>query len=401
MLQENLPYYPEPREHPFHPSKIFATYRKEEPVVKARLWNGNSVWLATRYDDVRRVLTEYETFSQVPGPGYPTACPGRHDTVMEEVPTFVRMDPPRHTVQRRAVLGDFTMKSVSALRPRMTEIVDGLLNRMEEKGFPADLSTDFAQPLPTTIITEYLGLPLKDHAFIHQKSAEKLNLEVDGKVARQAQLDLLAYLERELLKKADQPEADDIMARLLRNQVQTGEMSLGEAVGTIELLVTAGHETTANMIALGTLVLLQYPEEMEKLRNDRSLMGGAINELLRFLTINQNVGGRLCVKDTELGGKQIRAGEGVFALLQSADRDETVFADPDKFDITRSPNNHVAFGFGVHQCLGLSLAKMEMDVAFNRLLDRFPNLKLAVPFEDLSFKHEAVVFGVRSLPVTW
>jgi cytochrome P450 len=401
MPREHLPYYPERRTDPFQPAPNLAALRQRGPVVKARIWSGQEVWLATRYKEAREVLTNYEHFTQVPGPGYPTTCAGRESTVKLEVPNFVRMDPPDHSRQRSMVARPFIRTAVVELRPSVETFVDELLDNMERRGAPADLVTEFTLPLPTTVITKYLGLPLEDHDFITNRSGMKLNLEVSGETARQAQIELLDYLEMHLMKKAETPEAGDIMSNLMRDYVTPGKLDLPEAVSVIELLVTAGHETTANMLALGTLCLLQHPDQLAKLRAEPGLMGSAVNELMRYLTINENVCGRLCVKDTELGGQQIKAGEGVFALIQSANRDESVYPDSDRLDITRNPVNHMGFGYGVHLCLGNLLAKLEMEVAFSKLLERLPNLHLAVPFEELEFKNEAVVFGVRSLPVAW
>ncbi|WP_137891243.1 cytochrome P450 [Ramlibacter sp. 2FC] len=401
-MSQQCPYYPTPRENPPHPTNYLAEHTEHYPLVKARLWNGQHVWLITRYENVRAVLMDSETFSQKPEPGYPTATEGRGSTVPTEVPTFVRMNPPEHTVKRRMVTADFTLKAANTLRPRMAELVDGLLDRIEQKGPPSDLFADFASPMPTAIITEYLGLPLEDLAFTQEKSWTKLNPETDGPTAKQAQLDLIAYLDKQLRLKDQDPHANDVMSRLLRDHVKPGHIGWEEALYTIELILAAGLETTANMLALGVLTLLQHPDQFEMLRVNRELMGSAVNELLRYLTVNQSiaVGARLCKKDTVIGGQPIRAGEGVFTVLQSANRDETVFPDPDRFDITRNPANHLAFGYGVHQCLGMALAKVEMEVALNKLLDRFPTLRLAVPFEELQFKH-ATVFGVKALPVAW
>lgn len=401
LMTETLALYPQPRVDPFQPSPSVATFRQQGPVVRARLWNGKPVWLATRYKEAREVLTNAEVFSQVPAPGYPTVAPNRENTVKVEIPNFVRMDPPEHTRQRQMVAAPFNLRSVKVLRPFIEELADELLDRMERKGPPADLSAEFAYPIPTTVITKYLGFPLTDQAFIQHKSEMKLNMAVSGEEARQNQIELLAYLERQMLDKENQPEADDVTANLYRDYVKTGKLGVGEAVSVLELLVSAGHETTANMLSLGTLCLLRHPDQLEKLRADRSLMPSAVNELLRYLSINENVCGRLCIKDTELGGQTIRAGEGIFALIQSANRDDTVFPDPDRFDITRNPANHMGFGYGIHLCLGNMLAKLEMEICFNRLLDRFPNLRLAVPFEELEFKPTAIIYGVRSLPVTW
>lgn len=400
-MQDLMLQYPAPRSGPFDPADVFADLRTNEPVSRARIWDGSEVWLATTFDLAREVLMDSERFSNALGPGYPTASASRFQTVTEEATNFVRMDPPEHTHRRRMITADFTMKAVNALRPRMEAIIDDLFDKMEAKGPPADLVKDFGLPLPTTIITEYLGLGPEDHSFIHEKSSAKFDMSNDGASARKAQVEMLDFLEQRMLEKGRGNPSDDLMYKLLKTLVETSQMSLAEAVSICELTVTAGHETTTSMISLGTLALLQHPDQMEMLRNDRKLMGSAINEMLRYLSVNQNVTGRRVVKDTVLGGQQIKAGEGVFAVVHSANRDASVFPEPDTFDITRNPTNHLAFGYGAHQCLGLTLAKVEMDVAFNKLLDRFPNLKLAVPFEEIENRDEALVFAIKSLPVTW
>jgi cytochrome P450 len=369
-------------------------------VVKARIWNGDEVWLVTRYDEVREVFRDHETFSQRAQPGYPSVTPGRYTVVMGEKPTFLRMDPPDHTRYRRMLTADFAVKRVNALRPRMEAIVDGLIDDMLAKGPPADIVADLALPLPTTVIAELLGLPHEDCDYIAERTATRFSS--DGAAAQQALRDLMAYMDGQIRqKRALSPEPDDLMMRLLRNFVDPGELEYDEALQMLELLLVGGHDTTANMTGLGILTLLEYPDQADLLRRNPELMGSAVNELLRFLTVNQNVGGRVCVRDTVLGGQHIRAGEGVYALMPSANRDDAVFADPDRFDITRDPTNHMAFGYGAHQCLGMNLAKAELEVVYGRVLDRLPTLKLAVPFEELKFKHDALIFGAKSLPVSW
>ncbi|WP_171016035.1 cytochrome P450 [Ramlibacter sp. 2FC] len=396
----DFPYYPAARDS-YNPPKAYAGYRRDAPVKKVRLWNGQHVWLVTRHADIIKVLSDHETFSQKPAPGYPTVSAGRGSQVTQEPATFLRMDPPDHTVRRRMITADFSVKRVNALRPRITEIANSLLDRMLAKVSPADLLADFAVGLPTTVITDYLGLPQEDHAFIHEKTETKFDMRLDGATNRQAQVDLHAYLHEQFRRRQAQPDQDDLMGKYLREFIRTGLLSTDEVVGIVELMVTAGHETTVNMIALGALLLMRNPDQMEILRNDRSLMASAVNEMLRHLAVNDKATGRLCVKDTEIAGQKIRAGEGVFASLTSGSRDESVFEDADKFDVTRNRPDHLAFGAGAHQCLGATLAKAEMDIAFNLLLDRLPALQLAVPFEQLQYKHDAVVFGLKALPVRW
>lgn len=399
------PLFPMQREDPLDPPPAYAALRAACPVSEAQLWNGQSTWLATRYDQVREILGDSGRFSTVAKrEGYPMLAPGRAEFLLKERPTFQRMDPPEHGPFRRMLTRDFAVRRIELMRPRVTEVVDDLITALERKGPPADIVSDLALPLPTIIISEMLGVPYEDHDFIQDRGAAKLRLDGDPKAPAAAQQEIIDYFDQLLRKMEADPSASDdsILGRLVRDEILPGRLDHDDAVAIAELLVVAGHETTANMVALGTLLLLRHPEQLEKLRASPQLMGNAVEEMLRFLTITHYNGARVATQDTTLGDVQIREGEGAWALLAAANRDPEAFPDPDRFDIERNDaGHHVTFGFGVHQCLGQGLARMELAIIFERLLHRFPGLRLAVPFDQIRFKHDSFIYGVWELPVEW
>lgn len=392
------PSFPTARVKPLYGGGNFDGYA---PVVKARLWDGRPVWLITRYADVQRLLRDHETFSRKPGPQYPAISPGRAATLGKEAPSFMRMDPPEHTHFQRMIAPEFTIKRIQAWKPRMEQIVDGILDEFERKGPPADIYRDLGLSMPTTVIAEMLGIPTEDHAYINQRSQYRFNNDVDAETARKALAELTAYVDQQFARRENGEDTDDIIGRYVKNYVKPGHVGRAQAIQTIEVLVATGHETTANMIAMGTLLFLSYPDQAQLLRQEPNLISSAVNELLRYLTVNQAVGAAVCRKDTVIGGQQITAGEGVIALLPAANTDASVFSEPDKLDIRRNPVQHLAFGSGVHRCLGQNLAKLELEVIFSKLLNRFPGLRLGVPYEALEFKHGNMVFGVKRLPLEW
>ena len=247
-----------------------------------------------------------------------------------------------------------------------------------------------------------LGIPHEDREYFQQRSKTKLDLSVAPAVSIKATQEMRAFLDRlygEKLK--DAADGRDPISRLITTQVIPGHMTREEAVAMIDLVLIAGHETTSNMITLGTLSLLMHPEQKDQVVADPTLVKGAVEEMLRFHTILQFKGERVALEDVEVGGQLIRKGEGVLALINAANRDPEKFPDPDKFDIHRNPRHHVAFGFGVHQCLGQPLARVELQSVFSLLFQRLPTLELAVPLEKLDFNAAAAVYGLHSLPVTW
>lgn len=385
------------------PPRRYAELRLDG-LAKVRLWNGAIVWLATRYGDVRAILSDQRFSADVRRENYPFLAEAHCFQRLEPIP-FVRMDPPAHGLLRRMFTAEFTHAKIQALRPLVERTFDTLLDGVIEAGGPLDIRDAAFLPLPSLIIAEMLGVPYADHTFFQACSTRKLALDGNRAGPLEAGEAIRAYLSDLLRAKEAAPERhDDMMGRLIVQHIRPGHLDRVDAIRSFEMLLMAGHETTANMITLGTLSLLQNPAMFAALRDDPTpkLTRQAVEEMLRFHSPAQFVGTRLCIEDAEIGGRLIRAGEGVLPMLNAANRDPAMFDDPDRFDIfARSMSPHVGFGFGVHQCLGQPLARLEMEVAFATLPRRMPGLRLAVAEEELEFLHDALVFGVKALPVAW
>lgn len=245
-----------------------------------------------------------------------------------------------------------------------------------------------------------LGVPYEDHGFFQENSNRRIALDLPPHVPVEATKEMRRYFGR-LLKERMAGTGDDLLTRIARDHIATGAISHEEGELLAYTLVQAGHETTANVIALGVLLLMQNPDQLKALLADPGLVNSAAEEMLRFTTVLQFGMARAALEDVEIGGQVVRKGEGLFAMLISANHDPEVFPNPEVFDVSRCQRNHVAFSYGVHQCAGQQLARMELQEVFSRLFQRLPGLRLAVPFEALRFKHQNVVFGVETLPVVW
>jgi cytochrome P450 len=399
---EQMPSFPMKR-CPFAPPEQYAQLREHSPVSKVKLPDGKEAWLVTRYEDVRAVLGDSRFSTNPSTPGYPFIAPARAALLMNESPrTFLRLDPPEHTKGRRLLTMEFTVKHIDAMRPAIQNLVDGLLDDLIRKGPPADFFLDFALQVPTIVISSILGVPREDEAFFIERSKAKLDLSATPDVPVKAGADMRAYLEDLIQKKeATRETGNDLITRLLNNQVAPGHISRDDLLALVELLIIAGHETTANTMALGTLSLLLHPEQREALAADPSLAPSAVEEILRYHTPVQYNGPRAALEDVVVGGQLIRKGEGVLAMISAANRDPEVFDEPDTFNIRRQSMRHVAFSYGIHQCIGQPLARAELQIVFSTLFQRLPHLALATPVSELPFKHNAFVFGVDAMPVTW
>ncbi|MFC1436090.1 cytochrome P450 [Streptacidiphilus sp. N1-3] len=380
---------------PFDPAPVYEQARKEQPTCLVSLWDGSRTWLVTRHEDVRTVLGDRRFSADATNPGFPFLSAGRRELATRS-PSFIRMDDPEHAHLRRMLTGDFIVKRVEALRPRVQEVVDDFLDRMTKDRTSADLVSEFALPVPSLVICLLLGVPYEDHDLFQRCSAVLLDSRSTADQTRRASDELVGYLEHLAGEKEHSPD-EAIISRL----VARGELSRQEVARMSLLLLVAGHETTANMTALSTLALLRNPDQLARLRAEPQLIKGAVEELLRYLSVVQAGVTRVAVETVELGGHTIRAGEGVVCLLSTANRDEGVFGTPDDLDVARDARRHVAFGFGVHQCLGQPLARLELQIALETLLRRLPGLRLAVPFEEIEFRPDMAVYGVKALPVTW
>jgi cytochrome P450 len=249
------------------------------------------------------------------------------------------------------------------------------------------------------MITVLLDLPAGRAAWFQDRINTWMALDTPSALAQEAGQDVLDYFD-DLIGERISGEGDDLVSRLIRDHLLTGDLTRLELQHMLHLLLVGGFDTTANMIALGTLTFLEHPDQRDAIVADPDLVPGAVEELLRYLSVAHHVGFRLAIDEVEVGGKCIHAGDGVIAPIMAANRDPRVFPDPDKFDVRRDARGHLAFGYGVHQCLGQALARVELQSVFAKLFQRFPNLELAVPMEELRFKN-ALIYGVEELPVTW
>jgi cytochrome P450 len=346
------------------------------------------------------MLTDPRFSSDRRNPGFPLLGSGERQASTGFPMSLVGMDPPEHGPARRAVVGEFTVRRMALLRPRIQQIVDEHIDALLAGPRPADLVQSLSLPVPSLVTCELLGVPYADHDFFQEHSAKLLNRLTPLDERRLAVMGLLSYLDDLVTRKEAEP-LDDLLGRQILKQRETGTGNHQNLVGLAFLLLLAGHETTANMISLGTLVLLEHPDDIVAIRENPDKTPDAVEEMLRYFTIAEFAVSRVATEDVEIGGALIRAGEGVVILANTANRDPDVFDRPDDLDIARDARSHIAFGFGAHQCLGQNLARMELQIVFDTLFRRIPGLRLAAPAQDLPFKDDAAVYGVYKLPVTW
>jgi cytochrome P450 len=404
-MADTLPLYPfqDIADNPFAPLAEASRRRLDGPATRVRLPAGGEAWLVTGHDDVRQLLRSDAFGADVARPGFPQL----RETAPAQRPGqrtggFIRMDGAEHSRLRRMLTAEFMIKNIRRIEPLIGEIVDDALDTLHDAGPPADLVANFALPFPSLVICHLLGVPYADHAFFQERSRTLLDRGAAPERLRAAGGELRGYLaELVRARRAAAERGDDLLSRLISERVDTGELAAEELVGMSLLLLIAGHETTANMIGLSVLLLLQHPEHWVALRDDHDLAPDLVEELLRYLTIVRTGLPRIALRDTEVGGQPIRAGEGVIALLSLANRDTGAFEKPEEFDPYREARQHVAFGFGVHQCIGQPLARAELRIALVRLVERFPELRLASDPATLSTRDNSIVFGLAELPVAW
>jgi cytochrome P450 len=386
-----------PRSHrdphdPINPAPELARIRSEQPVFGVRralpASGSLTMWLITKYADARELLASRDTSNSLGRVGSAAAQPG----------FLVSLDPPDHTRIRRMLTAQFSMRRLTTMRPYVEEITTKFLDQMEATGPPADLMEAFALPLPSLVICELLGVPFEDQHEFQRRS----DIMLDASATRQQQAqnthEMNAYMQSLVDRHREDP-GDDILGMLIRDHA--AELTDEELVGIGNILLVAGHETTSNTIGLGTLLLLQHPDQLALVRDDPEMITGAVEEILRYLSIVHTGTPRIILKDMIIGDETLEAGDVAMVSLPSANRDANFLADPDVFDVTRQPQAHLTFGHGIHQCLGQQLARLEMSVAFPALLQRFPTLSLAAPVSDLTFRGDGPVNGVRELPVRW
>lgn len=378
------------------PHETFRRLREEAPVCFCPERDGTGFWSVTRWEDIRAVSLDQSIFSSFRGGVMLRDFPG--DLLEAQRETLPSMEPGRHGKHRRLVSSAFTARVVRDLEPRIRTLVSDLLDKMAPLG-TCDFVTEVAAELPVQVICELLGIPLEDRARIIQWSNAMVGMDdpeysSDITEPQQAAFQLYAYaFELAALRRAE--PRDDLMSHLLQVEVDGERLNDGQIGAFMMVLSVAGNETTRNLISGGLHTLFEHPAERARLQNDLSLVPSAVEEMLRWVTPVMHFR-RTAERDVELRGQHIREGDKVVMWYVAGNRDDAVFAAPDRFDVGRTPNDHLAFGFGPHYCLGASLAQLEARLLFTELLQRFPDIQSAGPIERMRANHIA---GTKHLPV--
>jgi cytochrome P450 len=389
------------RRDAFDPTAELREIRETLGVRTAKNAFGMDVFLVTRHEDIKAVLSDHERFSNSRPPGF--VMPGAPDVSEAELASaragnLLSLDPPEHQRIRRMLTAEFTIRRMRLLQPRIVEIVDAQLDAMEKAGPPADLVESFALPIPSLVICELLGVPYEDREDFQRRSARQLDFAVPITERLELSRRSREYM-GSLVQRSRRQPGNDILGMLVTEH--GSELTDDELIGIASLLLLAGHETTSNMLGLGTLALLRHPDQMAAVRDDPDAIGPAVEELLRWLSIVHSAIPRITTTDVEIAGVEIPAGQLVFVSLPSGNRDPDFFDSPEALDIGRGAPGHLAFGHGVHHCLGAPLARMEMRIAFPALLRRFPKLALANDFDEVQFRSFHFIYGLKALEVTW
>lgn len=376
------------------PYPFYARLRAEAPVCRTRFL-GKPAWLITRYNDVLKLLRERHVAKDWPPVTY-----WIHLFAGAITRHMLNKDDPDHARLRRLVHQAFTPSLIKHLRERIQSTCDELLNRLE-KTSTVDLMRDYALPLPITVMAELLGIPAEERELFYERSRSSLSPSTALGVLRAVpDQRLLARHIRKLIKRRRREPCADLITALVQAEEADDHLNEQELVATIFFLFIAGYETTVNLIGVGAMTLMQNPGQRRRFEQDSTVGESAVEELLRYTSPLDVATQRFAREDMIINSVRISRGDALFAVLGSANRDETVFPDPDTLDLGRLPNKHVAFGQGAHYCLGAPLARMDGQIALTTLFRRFPNLRLAQPPEALRWRKSLVVRGLESLPVT-
>jgi cytochrome P450 len=397
---------------PFDPPPGRSRLHEQAPISKILLLNGANAWLVTGYDEADVILADnrfssdnfrYTSALQLTPDQVEEAkgCAFAPKAMEREDGMFLLMDPPEHTRLRRALAGQFTVRRMRMLEERVREIAIQLIDDMRAQGTEADLVPSFALPLPSMVICELLGVPYADRDGFQRRSATTLDVSRPLDERRQAGFEQYEYMRDLVATKRQQPD-DDIISGIIHGDVTADPpVTDGELIDIGTLLLDAGHETTANMLALSTFALLENPDQLAALRAEPSLIDSGVEELLRYLSIVHMAPFRVATEDLDVGGVTIAQGDTVVVSTPNVNRDPVRFPDPDRLDLSRSRSRHLAFGHGIHQCIGAQLARVELRIGLTELFGRLPDLRLTIPAEKVGMRTHMIVFGVDALPVAW
>jgi cytochrome P450 len=399
----DLPSYPMDRDArcPFAPPQQMLTMNETKPLSRVRIWNGSTPWLVTGHAVARELFADPRVSVDDRLDGFPHWNEHMLSTVNKRPRSVFTSDAEEHTRFRRMLSKPFTFRRVEALRPVIQDVTDECIDDILAGPQPAELVSKLALPVPTRVISDMLGVPYEDHEFFQEHANAGLARYAAADAMQKGAFSLHQYLVNLVQEKQANPSEDAVSD--LAERVTAGEISVKEAAQLGTGLLIAGHETTANMIGIGILALLENPEQAALLRdsNDPKFIANAVEELMRYLSIIQTGQRRIALEDIEVGGETIRAGEGIILDLAPANWDGAAYPQPDKLDLGREVGQQLGFGYGRHQCVGQQLARAEMQIVFPTLLKRIPTMKLAIPLDEVPFKHDRLAYGVYELPVTW
>ncbi|MEU4658430.1 cytochrome P450 [Streptomyces sp. NPDC023723] len=402
---EEAPVFPAPRSSscPFAPPPGLLALRDADlPARRVRIWDGTTPWLVLDHAAQRALLSDPRLSAGIGKPGYPHTTEAMKVHADEMQPSINNTDGPEHARWRRMLTSSFTRHRMEKLRPAIQHITDDLIDKMLAGPNPTELNEALSLPLPSLMICELLGVPYEDHEFF-QKHAGITNAvnQSPEENARTAGI-LRNYIAQLIEAKMDDP-GEDVLSDL-GAKIKQGLLTMEEAAPLGHILLVAGHDTSANMITLGTALLLQHEDQLTALRtnsDDPAYVTKAVEELLRYLTLPHLLARRAVLEDFEFEGVRIRAGEGVIASLPAANWDPQAFPSPEELRLYRRASHHLAFGWGPHQCVGQQLARIELQVVFSTLFRRIPTLRLAADVADLRFKEDSQAYGIYELPVAW
>ncbi|MBH0118387.1 cytochrome P450 [Rhodococcus sp. CX] len=390
-------------ECPFAPPPgLVRLHDEDKPIRRVRTWDGSTPWLVTGHAAGREILTDPRVSSNVWRPGYPHTTAAMKANAGQSLPSINNTDGPDHAHWRRMLTSSFTRRRMEKLRPAIAQITDDLIDKMLAGPNPADLNEALSLPLPSLMICELLGVPYEDHDFFQAHAGVTNALHKTPEQSAETAATLRRYIAGLIEAKMANP-VEDVLSDL-GTRIKDGELTLEEASRLGHILLVAGHDTSANMITLGTGLLLQNEAQLALLRErsgDAKFVANAVEELLRYLTIPHLMAKRAVVEDIEFEGETIRAGDGLIVSLLAGNWDPEAFPSPGDLDLARQAAHHITFGWGPHQCIGQQLARIELQVVFSTLFRRIPTLRLAGDFRDLKFKEDSQAYGIYELPVTW
>ena len=386
---------------PFAPPPKALELNASKQLSRVRIWDGSTPWLITGYEAIRSLFSDARASVDDRLPGYPHWNEGMLSTVHKRPRSVFTSDAEEHTRYRRMLSRPFTFKRVEALRPAVQRITDEHIDAILAGPQPADLVEGLALAIPSLVISEMLGVPYEDADFFQEQANRGMNRYATAEDAAQGAGTLARYIKKLIHIKMDDPGEN--LVSDLAERVKAGEITDREAAQLATGVLIAGHETTAGQISVSVAALLENPDQSALLRDaeDPKVIATAVEELMRYCSIIQTGQRRIAVEDIEVDGEVIRAGEGIILDVAPANWDARQFPEPDGLDLQRQDGPQVGFGYGRHQCVGQQLARMELQIVLPSLLRRIPTLRLAVPLDELPFKHDALAYGLHELPVSW